>query len=109
GGEDPTWWKFWSARTWSAWWRRRRAWNEYRDRATSLDARIASAAEHRERAATEAGAARRRLAWIRQPGPRGVPIRTARTETGLEIGRASCRERGEVSVRGGAREEQRGH
>lgn len=83
GGEDPTWWKFWSARTWSAWWRRRRAWNEYRDRATSLDARIASAAEHRERAAAEAGAAGRRLEWIRQLGPREVPIRTARTETGL--------------------------
>src|SRR5690606_26468523 len=77
GGEDPTRWKFWSARTWSAWWRRRRAWNEYRDRATSLDARIASAAEHRERAATEAGAARRRLDWISQLASREVPIPTA--------------------------------
>lgn len=82
-GEAPQWWKFWSPKTWSAWWSRRRLWAGYQAEVRRLDAQIATAAAERERAAHELATARRHHEWIRALAPTEVDIPTAKTETGL--------------------------
>lgn len=79
----PRWWRFWEAATWRGWWARRVAWRLHRREVRSLESDIAASRGRLTSHDESLDAARRDLRWAAEIGPRSVPVRTARAETGL--------------------------
>lgn len=83
-GEQPSgWWRFWSSESWKEWWRRRPAWREYRQEARRLDSLITQRESRLSSTNEELATANQQLSWAREARPQQIPVKIARSETGL--------------------------